>query len=328
MQSNPPALGERKVRLLEAEIAQRTKDLGSARTELEQASARLRELSLRIIDGQEQERHHIARELHDEIGQALTVIGIHLAELAQHGDPEGARVAACMEVVNRATAHIRGIALNLRPPMLDDLRLADAIEWALAQQTAAVGWQGVFEGSGADRRFPFDVEIACFRIAQEAITNAARYSQARELKVTLRQVASGLELTVTETDGGSTWSSCSRRRSGRSISGCCRCSTVPILRAVVWMWIRHRGAARASMRCSRFARQGTSKARLLHPSCPPHARTLATWRLADRGCALIDDRSRKATPGLRAPAAGGTDLKRGARDEHRRIPEAGHGRRR
>lgn len=157
---------------------------------------------MRIIDGQEQERHHIARELHDEIGQALTVIGIHLAELAQHGDPEGTRVAACMEVVNRATAHIRGIALNLRPPMLDDLRLADAIEWALAQQTAAVGWQGVFEGSGADRRFPFDVEIACFRIAQEAITNAARYSQACELKVTLRQAASGLELTVTDNGRG------------------------------------------------------------------------------------------------------------------------------
>lgn len=198
MQPNLPASDERKVRLLEAEIAQRTKDLGWARIELEQASARLRELSLRIIDGQEQERRHIARELHDEIGQALTVIGIHLAELAQHGDPQGTRVAACMEVVNRATAHIRGIALNLRPPMLDDLGLADAIEWALAQQTAAVGWQGVFEGAGADRRFPVDVETACFRIAQEAITNAARYSQACELKVTLRQVASDLELTVTD----------------------------------------------------------------------------------------------------------------------------------
>jgi len=188
--------------LLEAEFAERTRDLSEARSGLEQAGVRLRDLSSRVINAQEQERQRIARELHDETGQALTVIRMHLAELAQHGDPDGTRVAACIEVANRANAHIRGVALSLRPPMLDDLGLVDAIEWALEQQTAAVGWRGVFEAGDADRRFPFEVETACFRIAQEALTNAARYSHASEVKVALRIVARELELTVTDNGRG------------------------------------------------------------------------------------------------------------------------------
>jgi signal transduction histidine kinase len=191
-----------RVASLEAEAARRTDDLCHARADLEQAGLRLRELSSRVINAQEQERGHIARELHDETGQALTVIRMQLAELQQQGDADGTRIAGCIEMVNRATVHIRGVALSLRPPMLDDLGLADAIEWALGQHTAAAGWRGIFEGGEGDRRFPFAIETACFRIAQEALTNAARYSHASEVRVALKIVGQGLELTVTDNGQG------------------------------------------------------------------------------------------------------------------------------
>lgn len=187
---------------LEAEIGERTTELRQARAGLEQTGLRLQDLSSRIVNAQEQERRHIARELHDETGQALTLLRMHLADLAREGDPEGTRIADCIALVTRATEHIRGVALGLRPPMLDDLGLFDAVEWALAQQTAAVGWQGIFEGSDVNRRFGFEIETACFRIAQEALTNAARYSHASEVRVTLGVVAGQLELAVVDNGQG------------------------------------------------------------------------------------------------------------------------------
>jgi signal transduction histidine kinase len=187
---------------LGAEIGERTTELRQARAELEQTGLRLQELSSRIVNAQEQERRHIARELHDETGQDLTLLRMHLADLAREGDPEGTRIADCIALVTRATEHIRGVALGLRPPMLDDLGLFDAVEWALEQQTAAVGWRGTFEGTDVDRRFGFDIETACFRIAQEALTNAARYSHASEVRVTLGVVAGQLELAVADNGHG------------------------------------------------------------------------------------------------------------------------------
>ena len=173
-------------------------------TERRQAeeSMRSRELSSRLIAAQEEERRRIARELHDETGQALTLIRLHLSELAQQEGYRPERVAEGMQLVDRAIAHIRGLSLRLRPPMLDDLGLADAIESMVDQQSRAAGWRATKVLPELEERLPDELETACFRICQEALTNAARYSGATEVGVMLRVSDDGLELVVRDNGRG------------------------------------------------------------------------------------------------------------------------------
>ncbi|MEJ8837235.1 CHASE3 domain-containing protein [Ramlibacter sp. AN1133] len=163
---------------------------------------RARELSTRLIAAQEEERRHIARELHDETGQALTLIRLLLTELEQqpHAGPD--KAAEGMRLVDRAIAHIRGLSLRLRPPMLDDLGLADAIDSVLEQQARASGWRVTKVLPELEDRLPDEIETACFRICQEALTNAARYSGATEVAVILRVDAEGLALEVRDNGRG------------------------------------------------------------------------------------------------------------------------------
>jgi PAS domain S-box-containing protein len=163
---------------------------------------RARELSSRLIAAQEEERRHIARELHDETGQALTLIRLHLSELAQQPGCRAEIVAEGMQLVDRAIAHIRGLSLRLRPPMLDDLGLADAVDNVLEQQARAAGWRVTKSLPELEDRLPDEIETACFRICQEALTNAARYSGATEVAVTLQVDAEGLSLEVRDNGRG------------------------------------------------------------------------------------------------------------------------------
>lgn len=189
-------------RSLEALVRERTVELRGANADLLEAKQRLRDLSAQLITAQEQERRHIARELHDETGQSLTVIRMHLLDMLR--DPEGAaaRMPDCVEVVDAAIAQIRGMALNLRPTMLDDLGLVDALEWALAQQSRAAGWRTALEAGEIDRELPADIQTACFRIGQEALTNIARHAGASEVKMGLRMTGDELELTVRDNGCG------------------------------------------------------------------------------------------------------------------------------
>ena len=187
---------------LESEVGERTRALQQANAALSASKDRLQELSARLITAQEEERRHIARELHDETGQALTVIRLHLSELATQPAPGGKALAECTQLVDRAMQHIRGLSLRLRPPMLDDLGLADALEWVLEQQAGAAGWRTEFDAVDTDERLPQEMETACFRICQEALTNAARYARATEVSVTLRRDPQALELAVADNGGG------------------------------------------------------------------------------------------------------------------------------
>lgn len=189
-------------RSLEALVRERTAELRGANADLIEAKARLRELSSQLITAQEQERRHIARELHDDTGQALTVIRMHLMDLQRGADGATARVPDCIKVVDAAIAQIRGMALSLRPTMLDDLGLVDALEWALERQAKAAGWRSALEADGLHPELPADIQTACFRIGQEALTNAARHARATEVKLRLRMAGNDLELTVSDNGAG------------------------------------------------------------------------------------------------------------------------------
>jgi len=114
------------------------------------------------------------------------LIRMNLSELARQPGASGEAATDCVQLVERAMTHIRGLSLRLRPPMLDDLGLAEALEWVVDQQARAAGWQVTVQVPELEERLPQEIETACFRIAQEALTNAARYSGATEVGVTLR----------------------------------------------------------------------------------------------------------------------------------------------
>jgi PAS domain S-box-containing protein len=153
--------------------------------QLDNYAQQLQALSRRLLDVQEEERRHIARELHDEIGQRLTGLKFALDMDTRVPPTEmRAHLAKAQEIVKDLTAHVRDLSMVLRPTMLDDLGLVPALRWHLRRFTEQTKIQVAFEHE-LDRRLPADLETAAYRIVQEALTNVARHSQAPQATVRL-----------------------------------------------------------------------------------------------------------------------------------------------
>jgi PAS domain S-box-containing protein len=167
--------------------------------EVRAGHARLRDLSRRLVHVQEVERRHIARELHDEIGQVLT--GLNLTLDARSWRRSGARAAGLDQArrhVHELIMRVRELSLDLRPAMLDDLGLLSAILWHVERYTQLTGVRVHVEHSGIDRRFDPEVETGAYRIMQEALTNVARHAQVREARVRIWADAYVLRAEVTD----------------------------------------------------------------------------------------------------------------------------------
>src|SRR5205814_1865870 len=164
-------------------------------TERKQAEAnqqeyaeRLKTLSLRLMETQEMERRHLARELHDEIGQVLTAISINLQSVRDHvAAPALPRVEEGISIVDRAIQQVRNLSLDLRPSMLDDLGLAAALRWYVDRQANRGKFTVQFTSELTETRMAPDLETACFRVVQEAFTNINRHAQAKHVTVKLKQ---------------------------------------------------------------------------------------------------------------------------------------------
>ncbi len=169
---------------------------------LREANRRLHALSSRMLEIQEQERRQLARELHDEIGQVLTAVKIDLqTQLMRVGSgPLGEGIVGSIGLVDEALDRVRSLSLDLRPALLDDLGLQPALRWFLDRQSRTSGLDVQFHADLPQERLEPDVETACFRIAQEALTNVLRHANARHVRVDLRMRGGELELTV-EDDG-------------------------------------------------------------------------------------------------------------------------------
>lgn len=173
-------------------------------TERIRAEERLRALTAQLLDVQESERREMARELHDEIGHALT--GIKLAiDLLQIRKGAGARKE--LERIQQAVVDLmetaRSLSLRWHPQMLDDLGLLPALAWLTRGFQDKTGVKIHFTHEGIDeRRFSASVENAIFRIAQEALTNVARHSGARLAVLVVSADREAIELTVSDTGKG------------------------------------------------------------------------------------------------------------------------------
>ena len=174
-----------------------------AETAILEARGQLRALSTRLIEVQEDERREIARELHDEIGQALTLVKIKLQQAARlHGRDTEVLLEDCIQIADYTLKQVRDMSLDLRPPLLDDLGLHAALEWTLQRREQAAGWQTTIVADPLPGRLAPEIETACFRVAQEALTNVARHAQAKKVQVRLRIVGGELELAVRDDGRG------------------------------------------------------------------------------------------------------------------------------
>ena len=156
-----------------------------------------------VVLGQEEERRHIAQELHDGPLQTLIHLCRQIDSLDRASGAVGASppsLATMRTTVEETVAELRSIARGLRPSILDDLGLVASINQVLNEATERQGFAGTFNVEGTIRRLPADVELALFRIAQEAITNVERHAEASRVTVSLEFADSGTRLTV-EDDG-------------------------------------------------------------------------------------------------------------------------------
>jgi signal transduction histidine kinase len=162
----------------------------------------------RLITAHEDERRHLSRELHDNLGQYLSALLLGLESLARVPDLPSAAVkqlSYLTETTKQFELDVHSVALELRPTTLDDLGLEAALssfarEWARRHDQRI---KVVYNSSGfanPDQRLPYDVEVAIYRVVQEALTNASRHSNAEIVSVILERDSAQVRVTI-EDDG-------------------------------------------------------------------------------------------------------------------------------
>ena len=180
------------------ELLELTEQREKAREELRDAYERLRRLTRRLEAAKEDERKHIAREMHDDMGPSLTAVIINLQLLVNEADAEvkATRTADTIELVDRMIQRIRDLSLDMRPPLLDELGLVPALSGYLESQAERAGIDiEVVDGPDIGRLTP-EIEITAFRVVQEAVTNVIRHSGAKRATVTVQRDNGELELQV------------------------------------------------------------------------------------------------------------------------------------
>jgi signal transduction histidine kinase len=156
----------------------------------------------RVVEAQELERRRLARELHDETGQALTSILLGLKALEERMADRASRAAAeeLRELVVSTLQDVRRLAVELRPSALDDFGLVAALERLTASFTEQTGISVDFQTALADDRLPGEVETALYRIVQESLTNVVKHARARRVSILLARKG-GTVKAVVEDDG-------------------------------------------------------------------------------------------------------------------------------
>jgi PAS domain S-box-containing protein len=166
-------------------------------------AARLRALSYQLLNVQEAERARIAAELHDEMGQTMTALKLGLQSMRGAAKSVGweAKLADCVQLSAGLLDRIRDLSLDLRPPLLGEIGLAGALDAHVKNIADRSGLEIRFD-AGRLQRLPPQIEIACFRVAQEALTNAIRHSEATRISVRLFVKQGRLQLRVADNGVG------------------------------------------------------------------------------------------------------------------------------
>jgi signal transduction histidine kinase len=180
--------------------------LAARQRDLEARTAEVRALAGRLLVAQEEERTAIARELHDEVGQALTTIKINLDTMRVVGaaDPEAQAelLDDGVQLVDEALEQVRDLSLLLHPAMLDHLGLEAALRWLLHSQSQRAGYEVSYQATPLAPPPSPAAALICYRVAQEALTNVARHARASHVRVDLSASGGWLRLIVADDGAG------------------------------------------------------------------------------------------------------------------------------
>lgn len=185
---------------LESRVAEKT-------AHLQQQQSIMKRLLQHVMTVQEEERARIARELHDEIGGMLTAIELNLDRLAMDeevtNENSKVRIGQIRELAEHAMHNLRRVITAMRPGVLDELGLIPALGWIIDRTLRPLGIQASLAVEGFERRLPGEIETTLFRIAQEAINNTARHSQAEHFSLHLVEEEDKIRMTLM--DDGKGW---------------------------------------------------------------------------------------------------------------------------
>ncbi len=186
---------------LETRVLERTRDLTALTRELKDRDERRARLLAKFIRAQEEERKRIARELHDETSQTVVTLSVAAdAALARPFAPERGRLMEIKALAGRALSELHRVIYDLRPSVLDDLGLDAAVRWVAERSLAPAGISFRCEIEGLEDRLGVDVEIAVFRVVQEALTNVVRHAGAETVLIQMARKGPRLAIEV-EDDG-------------------------------------------------------------------------------------------------------------------------------
>jgi len=174
--------------------------------EVKEKEERNHQLLAKIISTQEEERRRVARELHDEISQIIMASIIRLRMAANEIPPDHPQLQKdlnqLIEDLNKTSMQIKNLIFTLRPTILDDLGLPSALDYHIHNCLPYAEQEIKLEITGCEQRMPSDIETVIFRIAQEALNNAVRYSNATKIKVSLSCGAYSVTLSVEDNGVG------------------------------------------------------------------------------------------------------------------------------
>jgi len=173
-----------------------------AKQDLEQSNMQLRELASHLQNIREEERNRIAREIHDELGQQLTAIKMDISwinkKLMITDETHKQKIKALYSLIDDTIHTVRRISSELRPGVLDELGLAEAIRCQIAEFVRRSGIQVDFSSNALEQKFPADITIGVFRIFQESLTNIGRHANATLVNCELQKLGSYLVLNITD----------------------------------------------------------------------------------------------------------------------------------
>jgi signal transduction histidine kinase len=184
------------------------------------SEAELRRLSAEVVREHEEERKALSRELHDEVGQTLTALGIEIAKIERLMRDDGpefkARCEDARQLVQQTLRTVRNMAMGLRPSMLDDSGLVPALRWQVNEFSKRAGVPVDLQIDGAVDKLDEGINTCIYRVVQEALTNCARHAKAQHIRVAVHGKATSVSLAIQDDGVGFQHT---REKSGLGIIG-------------------------------------------------------------------------------------------------------------
>jgi PAS domain S-box-containing protein len=177
------------------------KTLEESRQKLQESEKSLRDLSLHLLRTQDEERRRIGREIHDSLGQYLSVLKMKLDSMAAT-QPSSEELGACGDLADECVKEVRTLSYLLYPPMLEEMGLTSAIPWYLEGFSKRSGIKTTFQAPKDFKRLSRDAELVLFRVLQECLTNVQRHSGSHTADISISHTDNAVTLQVIDTGKG------------------------------------------------------------------------------------------------------------------------------